>query len=83
MKTDKSNKDEISDSDEPALIWAIISVITMILCAAFYFTYPFPGGKPTISNFILIYFREIIIAGICVITFIYLLVKKIQKFLNL
>jgi len=83
VKSDNTNKNqEISDSDKSAVVWVIISVIGIIFIAVFYFAYPLPGGEATISNFILIFLKEIIVISILGICFIYWLVKKIKNLLN-
>jgi len=54
----------------------------MVMTTVWYFTYPFPGGEGTFGNFIIIFFREIIIAWFLTGVLVFVAFKKIHKIIN-
>jgi membrane protease YdiL (CAAX protease family) len=68
-----------TDSDNSEIGWILLFVVFMIICAVFYFTYPFPGGEATIGGFIIIWLRELIFLGVVIVLFIYWLINRTKK----
>ncbi len=76
------NKPSYSSDSGKFYIAIIAFLIWMVITTVFYFTYPFPNDKGTFFNFIIIFFREIIIAGLLICVLVLAIFKKIHKMYN-
>jgi len=69
--------------------WSLIQltislIILMGLVATWFFNYDFPSGKEaTLTSFIIIFLRELIILGIFISILIFLLIEKLRAYFKL
>ena len=76
--TDQGNSVSVETGTDKNFIGLIIGfLIWMVVVAAWFFSYPLPGGDGTLINFIVIFLRELLILGLGIIITVYLAINKI------
>ena len=74
---DDNDKLSGSEDDKKFYYFIIGFLIWMAFITIWYFTYPFPNGKGSILSFIIIFLREIIIAGFLIIILVFAAFKML------
>ena len=76
--TDQGNSLSVAKGTDKTFIGLVIGfLIGMVVVTTWFFNYSFPGDDGTLINFVVIFFRELLILGIGTIISSYIAIKKI------